>query len=147
MASKKEKSDPKSKTKKKKGNFFFGFLTFIFYLIILTALVAAFRNPIAKIVLSKFLSARTGVDIRIEYLNIDLKQPVIAAKEVHLVNPVGFEDEFMAYAPEIYIKYDPKGFLRLKFIVERLNLNLKQLYVLKNTKGIILAYAINDKQS
>ena len=102
---------------------------------ILFAIIAVTKNLVTKIVISVGVQAITGLELNIKSVNIGIFETLISIKDLKIFNPDGFEERFMADAPEIYADYNIEDLLKKKIHFSEIRLDLKELVVIKNRDG------------
>lgn len=124
-------------------------IVIVVILVLLVAIVLA-RNTIAKNAITAGVKMMTGLNLSIKSMSVGLFKSAIGIEELKLQNPEGFQDKFMVVLPEIYVDYDLGAFLKKQVHFEQINLNLKELTVVKNGKGELNLNAlkvVKDKQA
>lgn len=98
----------------------------------LTVLFLA-RDVVARVVLETGIRMVTGLNVTI--VETRLARSALAVRGLTLHNPAGFPDRVMMVLPELYVDYDPAGFLKGKVHLEEVRLDLKEFTVVRNQKG------------
>ena len=104
-------------------------------ILILLVVIAVTKDFVAKIVISKGVQTITGLELNIKSVNIGIFETLISIKDLKIFNPDGFEERFMADAPEIYADYNIEDLLKKKIHFSEIRLDLKELVVVKNRDG------------
>jgi uncharacterized protein involved in outer membrane biogenesis len=122
----------------------------ILIIVVLLVAVVFTRNIIAKNAISAGVKAMTGLNLSIGNMDVKIMKSIVSIKEMKLYNPPEFSDKLMIDMPEIYVDYDLGAFLKKQVHFERINLNLKELVVMKNEKGELNLNSlkvVKDKQA
>ena len=90
---------------------------------------------IARIAVSTGVKAVTGLRLEIRRLQVGLFQNHLAVGEMKLYNPNGFSDRIMVDLPVLEGDYDLGGFLRGQTHLQKLDLYLREMVVVKNKEG------------
>jgi len=93
------------------------------------------KNIIAKNALSAGVKAITGLELKIQGVNVGILKTFVGVDNLKIFNPVGFTDKVMADIPQIYVDYDLGAFLKRTVHLEELRINIKELTVVKNAKS------------
>ncbi len=107
----------------------------VWLVVLIVALVAA-RNFLIQVSMEQGIRAVTGLKLHIGKFNVDLFKPIISIKDLKLYNPAGFQDKVMLDMPEIFIAYKPAELLRGQYSFPELRINLGQLMVVREGKGL-----------
>jgi uncharacterized protein involved in outer membrane biogenesis len=111
-----------------------GFLVFLLVLIIV---IGVGKNMIAKVAVTKGVKAVTGLDMKIDTMNIGLVHTLLGIKGLVLYNSSAFEDKVMMDLPEIYVDYDLSDLLKKKVHLSEVRLDLKEFMVVRNKAGVL----------
>lgn len=103
--------------------------------VIILVVLGLAKNIIIKSAVSGGVRATTGLKLQIKGLKVGVFNSLIDIKDLKLFNPPGFTDKIMVDIPKIYIDYDLGAFFKNKVHLEKMNLDLKELVVVKNEKG------------
>jgi hypothetical protein len=106
-------------------------------IVILLAVVVVGRNVIIKGAVSTGVKAVTGLDLKIDKMNIGLANTLLGINGLVLYNPDGFVDEVMMDLPEIYVDYDLGAIMKKKVHLKEVRLNLKEFTIVKNKDGVL----------
>ncbi len=112
-------------------------LKFFMNIFIVLLIVVFARNILAKFIVERGVKALTGLDLRIEDVDIGISDSTLSVKNLTLFNPRGFEDPLMLQIPEIFFHYDLQSFLKRKTHLYELRLSLKEFLVVKNKNGAL----------
>ncbi len=123
---------------------------FVKIVIIIIAVLFLFyvgRNIIVKTALTSVVKAMTGLELGIEKINIGVFNTLIDVKNLKLYNPAGYPEKVMLDMPELFIDYDLGAILAGKIHIEKMRLNLKEMNVVKNSKGELNLNSLNTVRS
>jgi len=107
------------------------------------------KSIIVKMILSDYLSRRSGFKVSIEDLEINALDDWINIKNLEVYNPDGFPDKIMISIPQIYADYNLSELFKGKIHLRELRINLEELYIVKNKKrelNLNLIKAIQPKE-
>ena len=104
-------------------------------------LVAA-RHQLGQWLLTRGVSALTGVDVHSDDAEVDLTRLTIAVTGLRVMNPPRFPVQVMADIPELYLDAEWTLSLRNDIAVRMLRVYLKQLTVVKAQDGTLNLQAI-----
>ena len=108
----------------------------IFCSIILCFLVlAVIKDQAVKITVGLAAKKILGTDVAIGGLSLGIFRPRIVIKDLKVYNPQGFPKAALIDIPRISVEYDLPALLQKKVYLKRLELNLKNIIVLKNKDG------------
>ena len=112
-------------------------VTVILILAVVLFGLSMLKNVIAQAALSGGVKAITGLTLQMRSLDVGILRTLIGVKGVRLFNPSGFPDRVMVEMPELYVDYDLPAFFKGKVHLEEVRLDLKELTVVKNEKGVL----------
>ena len=107
------------------------------------------KNIIVKIILSDYLSRKSGFEVNIKDLEINALDDWINISGLEVYNPDGFPDKIMVSIPQIYADYNLSELFKGKIHLRELRINLEELYIVKNKKrelNLNLIKAIQPKE-
>lgn len=110
---------------------------FLILLLVLIVIVVVGKNIIVRAAVTKGVKVVTGLNMRIDSVNIGIANTLLGIKGLVLYNPPSFEDKVMMDLPEIYVDYDLGAFFKKNVHLSELRLNLKEFVVIKNKQGIL----------
>lgn len=93
------------------------------------------RNIIIKNAVTASVKAITGLNLSIDKIQIGIFKTLLAIEGLKLFNPPNFPDKVMVDMPNLYIDYDLGSFFKGVIHLEKMVLNLKEVVVVKNSKG------------
>lgn len=104
-------------------------------ILVLVGVLLVGKNIIAKKAITSGVKLVTGLDMKIDSMNIGVMNSLIGIRGLKLFNPAGFEDKLMVDLPEIFIDYDLDAFMKKQVHLEEVRLDLKEFIVVKNKDG------------
>jgi len=93
------------------------------------------RNISARFILSSGLRAISGLNLKIEDVDIGIFKPTAEATGLELLNPADFPPGLMVDLPEFYIEYDLPALFKNKIHLNMLRLNLREFTLVRNNRG------------
>ncbi|OIO37679.1 MAG: hypothetical protein AUJ72_04035 [Candidatus Omnitrophica bacterium CG1_02_46_14] len=94
-----------------------------------------FKNGLTQSILSGAISKGVHSPVHIGGVNLQLISTTIDLKNIQILNPSSFPEKLMLDAPEIYISFDFPGVFKGLAHFKEVKLNLKEIVVVKNSKG------------
>jgi len=115
--------------------------------VLIVLIVAGFiafkaRNVIVKSILENGTKSLTNLKLTLEKVDVDIAKHSIAANNLKLYNPPGFEKTVMLNIPFVYIDYNPAAAIQRKVHFYSLKIDLKELLIVRNRKGNLNFMAI-----
>jgi uncharacterized protein involved in outer membrane biogenesis len=110
----------------------------LYIFIVLTVMVVAgvlLLNSIAREIVESRLRARTGMDVRIERIDVGLLSPTITIENLKLYNTADFGGSIFIDMPELHLEYDPQAIRSRQFHFKLVRLDLAEVAVVKDKKG------------
>lgn len=109
-------------------------------LVVLIIVIALFgiilaRNFVVKTAVSVVVKAITGLDLNIGKISIGIFKTAVEIKDLKLYNPRTFPDKVMIDMPKIYVHYDLGALIVGKIHLKKAEIDLNELYVVKNKAG------------
>ncbi len=104
-------------------------------LVAVAAVVAVGKNVFAKTVLENGIRSATGFPLRMQQLHVGVISTSIGVTGLEIHNPPGYVDRVFLSAPEIYIDYDARAFLRREWHLENVRIDVQELVVVRNANG------------
>ena len=101
-------------------------------IVVLFAGVLVGKNMIAKAALSSGVKVITGLDTKIEGVQVGLFSTSLGVKGFQVMNPPQFSERVMVDMPELFIDYNLSDILKGKIHFEVVRLNLKEFNVSKS---------------
>lgn len=108
---------------------------FLIILIIIAALVItfnAFKDQIIKAIVDAAATKALGTEVAIKSFSFKILNQTIDIKGITIENPEGFPKETFADIPRVYVSYDLGNLLQKKIHLKKLEINLKELTIIKN---------------
>ena len=93
------------------------------------------KHTIAKIILIKGAKHLTGLEVDMKDIKVGLLKTWIDIKDFNIFNPTGFQDTLLADIPSIYIDYDIGAFFKNEIHIEKFQIFLKELIVIRDADG------------
>lgn len=97
--------------------------------------LAILKNGIAQGAVQGVFKSMTGLDLKIGSLNLGLMAGRMEARGIQLKNPAGFKDPVMVDMPVLLVDLVPGSLLKGGAHLEEVQLDLKELLVVKNADG------------
>lgn len=97
--------------------------------------VAAAKNQIINTVVSIAAKKVIGADVRIGSLSFGIFKHRIVINNLKVYNPEGFPKDVLLDLPKIRVDYDLARLLKKQLYLKYVELNLKELVVIKNKQG------------
>lgn len=112
------------------------FLLWSFVIILLGLLGAVLaRNEIACFAVKYGVSKATGFSLEIGEANVGLLDSQLSVNNLKLTNPPDFPDKMFVDLPEFHLSYELRSFFSGVPHVKELNINLKEVVIVKNSEG------------
>ncbi|MBI3615544.1 MAG: hypothetical protein HY211_03390 [Candidatus Omnitrophica bacterium] len=93
------------------------------------------RNWIVGAAINLGIRGVTGLSSSIRGIDAGLMRTTLEIKELTVYNPPGFPDKVMMRLPELYVDFDPIGFLKGRIHLEKVRLNLEEFVVVRNRQA------------
>jgi uncharacterized protein involved in outer membrane biogenesis len=114
----------------------FRILVTLFFLIVLLAVVAVLlKDVIAKSLAEKNLRDNTGMDAKIEKMEIGLATPTVNLEGLKLYNTADFGGGTFLEMPELRVEYVPGDIRDGKLHLKSVRLHLAEVNIVKDKKG------------
>ena len=106
-------------------------------IIIVLFAVSAFlaRNFLVKTAVEQGVTHGIGLPLKIESLDINFKDTLLAINGLQLSNPPDFEETEMLNIPEAMVNYNLKSILNGKIHLEEVRLDMDKFIIVKNKNG------------
>ncbi len=111
------------------------FFSILFFVLVLAALLLAFRNVIAGAALSYALSA-AGLKAQVAKVEIGVLKPYLRVSGLTMSNPSMDKDETMMDLPEFYVEYSLPDILNGRLFFPRMRIDLKEFVLRSDKTGI-----------
>jgi hypothetical protein len=105
------------------------------FAIFLLILAVIFHNWTAKTLLAVGLQAVLGAPCKVEEVKVDFVNTQILFQGIQIGNPFGFPSGELAVVPKIFVDLDPRPLLQGVIRFETIELDLKELRVVRNRDG------------
>lgn len=109
----------------------------IVILIVITLIITIIWTG-KDILLTNFLKNTIKNSIRLESeanVHLSILANSLSVKDLKLFNPPEYPDRIMMYIPEIFIKFNIRDLLKKTICLEKVDLNLAELNVVRNSDG------------
>ncbi len=120
------------------------------YLVIAVAAFFVFliivKDQIIKTVVVSAAKKVLGVDVRIGGLSLGVFRQRVIIKNLKVYNPPDFPKETLLSVPKIRVDYDLGAFLQKKIHLTRLEVDLKEMLLIKNKQGKLNVDALKVAQ-
>ncbi|MBI4845110.1 MAG: hypothetical protein HY810_01315 [Candidatus Omnitrophica bacterium] len=114
----------------------------------LVFILAVGKNIIIKKTVTSGVKVVTGLDMKIDKINVGVMNSLLNIEGLKLFNPEGFEDKLMVDLPEIFVDYDLEAFFKEKAVhLQEVRLNLNEFTVIKNKEGVLNLDSLKPVQS
>src|ERR1043166_5360369 len=108
----------------------------LFILVVLLAVVAVLlKDVIAKSLAERNLRDNTGMDARIEKMEVGLGTPTITLEGLKLYNTPDFGGGTFLEMPELRVEYAPEDIRSGKLHFKTVRLNLAEVHIVRNKNG------------
>ena len=104
-------------------------------IVVLIVVLIVGRNIIIKSAVTTGVKAVTGLNLKIDKMNIGFAKTLLGIEGMVLENPSEFPDKVMMDLPEIYVDYDLGAMLKKKVHLSEVRLELKEFIVVRNKEG------------
>ncbi|MCD6460673.1 AsmA family protein [bacterium] len=111
------------------------FLFLITVILLLSVFIFLARNFIVKIAVEQGVTHGIGLPLKIEKLDINFKDTLLAINGLQLSNPPDFEEKDMLIIPEAMVNYDLTSILKGKIHLEEVRLDMDKFIIVKNKNG------------
>jgi uncharacterized protein involved in outer membrane biogenesis len=105
------------------------------------------KNALTQIVLSSAISKAAHVPVKIGGVNLSLLSASLRIKNLKVSNPSGYPEKVMMDVPQIFVDFDPKALSQGKAHFEEVNLDLKELVVIKRKDGALNVDAVKPTEA
>lgn len=122
------------------------FLIIIIVIVLALFLVSLVRDRVIKSIITVIASKVTGAKVTMANLAISLPRQTARIKDFKMYNPSGFPKEVMIDIPDIYVDWDLPSIMKGKIYLEDLEINLKELNLVRNEEGKLNVDALNISQ-
>jgi uncharacterized protein involved in outer membrane biogenesis len=112
-------------------------IKYVVGLCIIAVIFTSGKNMITKFLTQGVFKQVTGLNLKIQSLNLGLLSTLIDIRGIKLLNPKGFEDPLMVNMPEAYVDMDLGSIFGGKIHLQEVRLNIEELMIIKNRDGKI----------
>ena len=103
--------------------------------LIFILIAASFRHSLCRFLICRAASKTLGLKLSIEELNLDILNNSLALRGITMFNPPEFENEILAQAKGIFIKYNLLGFLNGRPHLPQAKVEISEINIIRNEKG------------
>ncbi len=95
-------------------------------------LLLVFKNFLIRLAIEQATKKATGLELTIGTMDVSLLASKVDVTDMRLLNPPGFPDKVMIDIPQFLVDVELASFFKQRKHVETLELNLKELVVVRN---------------
>ncbi|MFH1441390.1 MAG: hypothetical protein ABIH18_05065 [Candidatus Omnitrophota bacterium] len=103
--------------------------------VIILFFVIAAKNQIINTIVSIAAKKVIGADVRIGSLSFGIFKHRVVINNLKVYNPTGFPKEILLDLPKIRVDYDLPSLLKKQVYLKHVEVNLRELVVIKNKEG------------
>ncbi len=112
------------------------FAVTLLVIIILVSVVFSFvKNSIVKTAIEKGVKSATGLDLKLQSINVGLLRSSVDIKGAELNNPKGFDDKTLVKISRIYVDCDLGALIKKEIHLQEVRLEIDELLIVKNKEG------------
>jgi len=101
-------------------------------IVVIFVLLLIFKNVLIKAAVEGGTKKATGLELTIGDMDVGLLASKVDITDMRLLNPAGFPDKVMIDIPKLLVDVELASFFKQRKHVETLELNLKELMVVRN---------------
>jgi uncharacterized protein involved in outer membrane biogenesis len=101
-------------------------------IVVIFVLLLVFKNILIRIAVEQGTKKATGLELTIRDMDVGLLESKVDITDMRLLNPAGFQDKVMIDIPKLRVDVELASFFKQRAHVETLELNLKELMVVRN---------------
>lgn len=117
----------------------------LFIVAVVLALVLLFSlNSILRVLIEHNIRAETGMDAEIGRVELGWAEPTLEIRDLRIYNAASFGGTPFLNIPEIHIEYDRAALLKKELHLTLVRLDLQELDIVKNNKGDLNVFALNQ---
>jgi uncharacterized protein involved in outer membrane biogenesis len=113
-------------------------------IVIVIALLLIFKNVLIKTAVEQGTKRVTGLELTIRDMDVSLLASKVDITDMQLLNPSGFPDKIMIDIPKFLVDVELASFFKKRAHVQTLELNLKELMVVRNKDRILNLSALKS---
>jgi uncharacterized protein involved in outer membrane biogenesis len=113
-------------------------------IVIIIALLLIFKNVLIKTAVEQGTKKVTGLELVIRDMDVGLLASKVDITDMQLLNPAGFPDKIMIDIPKFLVDVELASFFKKRAHVQTLELNLKELMVVRNKDRILNLSALKS---
>lgn len=110
-------------------------LRILLLLLIVLAVLYAFRNQVLKSVMAFAIQKEVGLELVIGAVDWNVGEGSIRIQDLSLMNPPDFPEEAMIDAPEVEVDYDARDILSGNFHLGRIYLHIREFLIVRRQGG------------
>ncbi|HTD66403.1 MAG TPA: AsmA family protein [Candidatus Limnocylindria bacterium] len=111
------------------------FVTLFFLVLVLAVIGVLLKDEIAKSLAERNLRANTGMDAKIEKMDVGLATPTVSMEGLKIYNTADFGGGTFLEMPELRIEYVPGDIRDGKLRFKTVRLNLTEVHIVRNKSG------------
>lgn len=115
--------------------------------LVVLAVLSTVKNTIVQTMLSAALSKAAHVPVQIGSTRVGFLSASIEIKKLRAYNPNNFPDKLMLDVPQITIHFDPPALFKGQAHFKQVDLNLKELYVIRDKNGRLNVDAVKPTKT
>lgn len=111
----------------------------IYFLVVIIGLgwlIAATKDNIARLAVEKAVTATTGLRLSMNSFSFGILKTDLTIQDLRLFNPQGYKEPEMLYMPRVFVDYNFADLIKKIIHIENMELDLKELLVIKDKNGI-----------
>jgi len=120
-------------------------LGLVLILAVLVFLGLLFKDPILRIIAERRIRSQTGMEARIGKLSSGFFSPVATIRDFKLFNTGEFGRTLFLDIPELHVEFDSAALARHELHVSVLQINLKEIDLVRNAAGQTNVFGILNK--
>jgi uncharacterized protein involved in outer membrane biogenesis len=113
-------------------------------IVVIIALLLIFKNVLIKTAVEQGTKRATGLELAIGDMDVGLLASKVDITDMQLFNPSGFPDKIMIDIPKFLVDVELGSFFKKRAHIQTLELNLKELMVVRNKDRILNLSALKS---
>jgi hypothetical protein len=105
----------------------------LFIILIVAALIG--KNLIARVAIEKGVQQVTGLNLKLDNIDVGLTKTYIDVDNLRLDNPKAFEDRVMFSMPDLFVDYELQDILKGNMHLKEVRLELSEFYIIRDKEG------------